>query len=224
MTTPRYSLRPRSCQACRYARAMRAWSVSIFSKCGTNQRESVEYRQEAPDDVVVEGRLRPWHRGSAGPCASPRRRRSRRPGRDAGTARPASGGGIWAPARTPPQLGVEPGQQRPCTTVAMHALASRYGRLRRAAAGRERHRRRAGCAWCRSRVRAGPRRRRPHRPAACALSASARRRSCSTAATSASACSRTWARSVVQACPSASTTRRNEGRPWRSTGGKYVPA
>ena len=58
---------------------------------------------------------------------------------------------------------------------------------------------------------------------ASSLMTSARRSSLRTAPTSASACSRTCPRSLTHASPSACTTRRNDGRPWRSTGGKYVP-
>ena len=60
-----------------------------------------------------------------------------------------------------------------------------------------------------------PRRRPPPRSAPRPGGAPAARRP-----PSASACSRTWARSLAQASPSACTTRRNEGMPWRSTGGK----
>ena len=181
--------------------------MSIFSKWGTSQCASVEYRQNPPTR---------WSYMPPAAMAS----RVRRPmwqrvvGTGAATASPAEAqlderrtGKLRRGAEATP-FGVETG------------LESRDD-ARHDGVGVETDR------GCDSEHR--PARTSPPPPlvvvaAAAAPMVSARLSSLRTAPTSASACARTCPRSLVHASPSACTTRRNEGMPWRSTGGKYVPA
>ena len=117
--------------------------------------------------------------------------RSRCGGRVAGRARPGSGAGIWEPARTRPRWRRSPRRVR--------WPAARSGR-------RDPGRRPAPST--------GPARRRCH-----AID-SGRFTSRLTASTRASAWASTCSRSVSHAVPMAWTTRRNDGRPCRSSGGK----